>query len=440
MTASSTFSAQLHDAPRRASRTSPVCDDAAADAARAWSAAGNVIFLVGLLMAVGVAMVYSASVTLRGSEFSWHNWWGSPLRQSIFAFVGFLAMLVAAHLDYRTLAWRGPRDGWRAGTLVGLAVLLIVAGLVLPDENTSRLGGQRSLGFHVGGLSVSFQPAEFAKVALVVGLAALLTRPSLRALATQAPRRTGRNADARRRPAKLPLAQAVLPALGLGGLLVGLTGIADFGTAALMGTVLFCILLAAGARYTHLGALFLIGVLAAGALLWMEPYRVERLQAFLIHSEDTRGKAYQVTQSLLAIGSGGWWGRGLGAGVQKYGYLPQDNNDFILATICEELGVAGALAIVGVFLLLLWQGWRISRLAPDSFGRLLAIGLTLALCLQAAFNVGVVTHALPTKGISLPFVSAGGSGVIFLGIAAGLLASVGRTRAALATLPDDQTG
>jgi cell division protein FtsW len=114
--------------------------------------------------------------------------------------------------------------------------------------------------------------------------------------------------------------------------------------------------------------------------------------------------------------------------VQKYGYLPQDNNDFILAIICEELGFAGGLLVVALFLALLWRGWRLAATAGDPFGRLLATGFTLLICLQAAFNIGVVTDSVPTKGISLPFVSAGGSGVLFLGVAAGLLASVGRFR------------
>jgi cell division protein FtsW len=125
--------------------------------------------------------------------------------------------------------------------------------------------------------------------------------------------------------------------------------------------------------------------------------------------------------------------------VQKYGYLPQDNNDFIYAILCEELGVAGGLGVIAIFLVLLWRGWWIAERAVDPFDRLLAAGITLTLALQAAFNVAVVINVVPTKGISLPFVSAGGSGVIFLGTAAGLLASVGgRTlarRATVRTLP-----
>ncbi|RMF81072.1 MAG: hypothetical protein D6744_07550 [Planctomycetota bacterium] len=150
-----------------------------------------------------------------------------------------------------------------------------------------------------------------------------------------------------------------------------------------------------------------------------------RVMSFIESWSDLSKASYQVTQSLIAIGSGGWWGRGLGAGVQKYGYLPQDNNDFIFAIVCEELGIVGGLVVIALFLLLLWRGWRIACATLNPFGRLLAAGVTLMICLQAAFNIAVVTNCVPTKGISLPFVSAGGSGVLFLGMAAGLLASVG---------------
>ena len=212
------------------------------------------------------------------------------------------------------------------------------------------------------------------------------------------------------------------------GLLIGLTGIEDYGTAALMGLVMLALMFLGRARWTHLGLMCLLAAVAGTVLVLVKQHRIDRIQAFFSKVPDTTGAGYQINQALLAIGSGGWFGRGLGAGVQKYGYLPQDNNDFILAIICEELGVVGGIVVVALFLTLLWRGWRIAVHAPDRFGRLLAVGLTLTICLQAAMNIGVVTKSIPTKGISLPFVSAGGSGVVFLGLAAGLLAAVGRRR------------
>jgi cell division protein FtsW len=379
----------------------------------------QVVFVVGVLMALGVTMVCSADVDVK-SGFSLRDWWDSPLRQAAFALAGFLAMLTAAHLDYRVLAWRGRAGGWRAGLLLAAAAGLLVLVLV-PGIGHSAGGAWRQI--MLPGLGFGFQPSELAKVVLVIWLAARLTRD------TQAGPAHAASAGARRasRPGDVrDLRRGFLPVLVGGGLLIGLTAIEDFGTAALMGIAMVAMLFVGGARLWHLGW---TGLLAAGAgalLVVMRPHRVERILTWWSEDPDPSGAGYQINQALLAIGSGSWYGRGLGAGVQKYGYLPQDNNDFILAIICEELGVVGGVAVALLFLLLLWRGWRIAVQAPDPFGRLLATGLTIMICLQAAFNVAVVTNSVPTKGISLPFVSAGGSGVVFLGVAAGLLAAVGR--------------
>jgi len=393
------------------------------------------VFTAGALMTLGVAMVYSATVTIEGSGLSTdvQTWWHSPLRQGVFALAGFLGLLGAAHLDYHMFAWTRPRDGWRAGILAALAVGLLVA-VLMPGIGKEALGARRAI--EVPGLGgLSFQPSEIAKVVLVVWSAALLTRPLGPATG---PRWALLRAPARRQP---PLgnagdfARGFLPAAVSGAVLIGLTGIEDFGTAALMGAILMALLLAGGARLWYLAAAVLPGIGAGVLLVSLKPARLARLTTFFGAEADPGGAGYQINQALMSIGSGGWFGRGLGNGVQKYGYLPQDNNDFILASICEELGVAGGLVVTALFLVILWRGWQISREAPDAFGRLLALGLTLTICLQAAFNIGVVTHSVPTKGISLPFVSAGGSGVVFLGLATGLLASIGRRYAGVAWQP-----
>jgi len=377
-----------------------------------------VVLIAGALMAFGVAMVYSASVTVRGAELDLRQWWNTPLRQCAFALAGFIGMLLAAHCDYRWLSWSRRRDLWRPLGLYVLAVALLVAVQVVGR----RVGGiQRSLVVMTHPFRLTFQPAELAKVVLVVWLAALLTR--------------GQGDWTGPACANLPIRRfwsGLVPAVVSCGLLIGLTGLEDFGTAALMGVIMVWMLLVGGARWWHIGLVAMAGLVGGAGLLAIEPYRLDRIRTFLgfvsdkLPPPDPLGQGYQVDQALLAIGSGGWLGRGLGAAIQKYGYLPQKDNDFILATICEELGTIGGLAVIAMFLLLLWRGWRLSRLAPDLFGRLLAAGVSLLIGLQAAFNVAVVTNSVPTKGISLPFVSAGGSGVLFLGIAAGLLASIGR--------------
>lgn len=403
----------------------------------------SIVFLAGVLMTLGVAMVYSASVTVEGAGFNLRQWWNSPLKQCVFALGGFLVMLVAAHVDYRIFAWQRPRDGWRPGVLTLLTLGLLIA-VFIPGVGHESLGARRAIMILRGPPTIQFQPSELAKVALVIWLAALLTRPP----GSELHRPRWRLIPWSRAKSPQPIARGdvrdfrtgFLPAVLSAGVLIGLTGIEDFGTAALMGVVMLILLFVGRARLTHLGLMGLAACAAGAALVIMKPHRVERIKTFMAETPDPMGAGYQINQALMAIGSGGWFGRGLGAGIQKYGYLPQDNNDFILAIICEELGVVGGAFVVLVFLALLWRGWRIAVHAPDAFGRLLALGLTMTITLQAAMNIGVVTNSIPTKGISLPFVSAGGSGVVFLGLAAGLLAAVGRTRSPALSSESDEIG
>lgn len=294
--------------------------------------------------------------------------------------------------------------GLRVCGLYLLATALLVA-VLIPGIGTTRLGAARAIVVTNSPISISFQPSELAKVVLCIWLAALLNRPRFNIRS---------------------LARGYLPIVVSAAVLILLTGIEDFGTAALMGAVTLVVLLHGGARWSHIFLTGLLGLAVGGALIWHKPYRWDRIATFFSPSSDVQDDAYQVNQSLNAIGLGGWWGRGLGASLQKQGYLPQINNDFIFALVCEELGVAGGLVVIGLFLFLLWRGWRIAVASETSFGRVLATGISLMLCLQAAFNIGVVTNSVPTKGISLPFVSAGGSGVLFLGLAAGILASIWR--------------
>lgn len=384
---------------RMTSRTQPLepLDSEPAD--------GWIIFLVGLLMSLGVVMVYSASVRADADPIDWSQWWNSPLRQGAFALLGLIVLLIIAGLDHRLWRWTRRRGMLPAGIVAGAALLLLVA-VLIPGLGESRLGAQRAFALPGG---MTFQPSEFAKVAMIVWLAAMLSRPGV-------PVRS--------------LWTGYLPAIGTAGILIALTGLEDFGTAALMGLVAFVMLMMAGARATHLGATAVLGLGAASILVFSKEYRIRRLLSFLSEAPDPAREGYQLSQALIAIGSGGWWGRGLGNGVQKYGYVPHDENDFIFAIICEELGVAGGIVVCALFMALLWRGFIVVRRSPDDYTRLLAGGLTMVICLQAAINIAVVTGAVPTKGISLPFVSAGGSGLMFLCLAAGLLAACGRVEPA----------
>lgn len=414
-----------------------------------------IIFVVGALMALGAVMAYSAVVGVEGARFDWAQWWRTPLRQCFFAAAGFATMLLVASFDYRMLRWDERAGLWRSTSLLVLA-LLLVALLYAPGIGREQLGATRSLPLIPGMLT--FQPPEVAKLSLVIWLAAVLSSPlfdvrrtirppwwvawliSRPLLVTRAAGRRAHQAIRRRvyegRWVPLGFAFVAVPT----GLLVAMVAIEDLGTGALLGVVLLIMLIVGGARWRDLAMIVPLGLAAGALFIVMKPYRWARLVSFFSPEATSTGdERYQITQALLAIGSGGWFGRGLGASVQN-SYLPQSHNDFIFAIICEELGVVGGGVVVLLFLLLLWRGWWVARRAADTFGRLLAIGLTLTICLQAAFNIGVVTEAVPTKGISLPFVSAGGSGVIFLGGAAGLLASVGGRRELISRGPTGAGG
>jgi cell division protein FtsW len=203
----------------------------------------------------------------------------------------------------------------------------------------------------------------------------------------------------------------------------------DFGATVMIAALLFAMLWAAGARPCHLGAV-------AGAALPMlvfqaghQAYRMRRLSSFLDPWQTARGAGFQLIQSFIALGAGGEWGVGLGAGRQKMFYLPQAHTDFVFAVIAEEFGIAGALAVMLLFGVILLRGMRIARTEPDSFASLLAVGLTALLSLQALINIAVVVGLVPTKGLPLPFLSYGGSAMVMSLGALGALLGLGRRKA-----------
>jgi cell division protein FtsW len=213
------------------------------------------------------------------------------------------------------------------------------------------------------------------------------------------------------------------------------TVIEDFGTAALIGIVSFLMMLVGGARLWHLALAAVPATGAAAFFVMGTPYRWARMTSFLDPWKDARGQGYHMVQSLLSFASGGVAGRGLGNGIQKLGYLPEDTTDFVFAVVCEELGFLGALTVACMYLGVLLVAVRAIRTANlDPFGKLLAFGLAATLGLQACINMAVATVSMPTKGMSLPLVSAGGTGLIITCASLGLLASVLRRRTELAPL------
>jgi cell division protein FtsW len=340
-------------------------------------------------------MVYSASQTVDPEGANPH-----ALRQACFAVVGLAAFVFGAMFPYRWLN-RGPVAVLTLAGSVALLVLVLLVGV-------GRGGVRRFLALP-GGLN--FQPSELAKFAVVIFLAWWLSRS------------TAPSDDARDRARSF--LRGFVPAVVVIGLVCGLVVKADFGTAALIATVAVLVCLIAGWRWWYPA---LLAVPAAAGFYFTVvrvPYRWERILVWLDPWKHYNDAGWHICQSLMAIGSGGLLGLGPGAGIQKH-YIPESTTDFIFAVLCEEMGILGGILVIGLFGVLVWRGGRIVRHAPDRFGFLLASGILLVIALQAMMNIGVVTSALPAKGISLPLVSYGGSGLAMMGFAAGLLASVGR--------------
>jgi cell division protein FtsW len=345
--------------------------------------------VTALLLGLGLVMVWSASSALAQERHgSAHHF---LVRQGAWAVLGLLVMVAAMRLDYRRL--RHPSVVYSA-LVVSTGLLIVV--LFMPAVNDTnrwlRLGG------------LSFQPAELAKVAMVLFLAYHLER------------RAGRENEF------LP---ALFPALLLLGWFAYLVFIQpDLGTAAVLALIGGAMLFLAGVRLRYLVALAIPGAGALYQAIMAADYRIDRLLAFLDPWADPRGSGYHIIQSLIAVGTGGVSGVGIMEGRQKLFYLPYPFSDFIFAVLGEEAGLLGASAVAAAFLVFLWRGVRAALKARDAFGMYLAAGLTLAIVLQAFLNMSVVLGLLPPKGIPLPFISAGGSSLVLSLLSVGLILSV----------------
>jgi cell division protein FtsW len=358
-------------------------------------------------------MVFSAGASLSAPPITQNLIKNPSVRQAMFSFAGLVTLLLVGLCPYESWRMRDRRQersplAWlQPSSCLMLIVLGLCAVVLVPGIGEERNGARRWLSLGPGSLGLGFQPSELAKLAVVVFFAA----------------RCAKLGDRIRR-----FWTGFLPMILILGSLGGLVGKEDFGTAALLLIVGFCMLLGAGARIWHVVLLSFPAFAGAVYLIIAEPYRVQRVLSFLDPYADPQGKGYHQIQSLITIASGGWWGRGLGAGIQKYGYLPEGRTDFIFAVICEELGIIGGTAVIALFAILVWQGRKAMMNADTEFGRLLALGATMTIGLQAAMNIAVVTVSVPTKGIGLPLVSAGGTGVIFFSVLVGLLVNVARAR------------
>ncbi|MBO8162263.1 MAG: stage V sporulation protein E [Brevibacillus sp.] len=348
-----------------------------------------IIFTTLFLLGIGIVMVYSASAIVALKH-------GDPYfftkRQLIFAILGIASMYTVMNIDY----WVWKR--WaKTGFLIsaGLLVLVLLIGV--------EVNGSKSwLGLGAFGI----QPGEFAKIGVAIFLAKWLSE---------------------NQKIIVLFKKGLLPALAIPTSCFALIMLQpDLGTGTvLMGTALLMIFVA-GARISHYIWFGLLGLAGFAALVLSAPYRIKRITAFIDPWQDPLGSGYQIIQSLYAIGPGGLLGLGLGQSRQKHLYLPEPYNDFIFSIIAEELGFIGGSLVLLLFLLLLWRGMRVAITAPDLFGSLLALGIIGMIAIQVVINVGVVTGMFPVTGITLPFLSYGGSSLTLMLTGVGILLNISR--------------
>jgi len=360
----------------------------------ALAADGLLLAVVLLLSGIGAVMVYSASAVTAAARYkdSFHFLW----RQLLAMGVGLGLLLAALRLGYR-----------RAEALAYpiLTGSFIALGLVLLPFVGHVAGGARrwiTLG------PFSLQPAEGAKLALVLYLAHSL---------------------AKKREKVRTFSIGFLPHLVVASALMALCLLEkDLGTCVVMGLVLFVMLFAAGAKVSYLLGAFFLSLPLAWKAIAGTPYRLERILAWLDPFAHRRGAGYQMWESMVGIGNGGWLGQGLGEGRSKLFYLPEAHTDFIAAVIAEETGLLGLGLLILLYVIFVYRGLRAAYNAADAFGCYLALGVTTLVGVQALVNLGVVTVLLPTKGLTLPFVSYGGSSLMTLLAGSGLLLSVSASR------------
>ena len=346
-------------------------------------------FATILLVALSIVMVYSASAPMAMERY------GRATRflvtQAMWSVLGIAMLSVVMRIDYRF--YKEPTFIWTALGLVSVALLAVY--FRAPVNGARRWFGIGSLGV---------QPSELAKLVAIFFIAALLER------------RMHRIDDITY--SLLPIAIVVL------GLVALILPEPDFGTSMSILLVAAVMVFAAGLNYRYILGAMLCALPVIYVVVMGSAYRRRRTLAFLNPWEDPLGDGFQIIQSLIAVGTGGVTGKGLMNGVQKLFYLPEPHTDFIFSVISEELGLIGATAVVLCFCVVLWRGLRVSLRAPDQFGSFLALGLTMMVAVQAFINISVVLGLMPTKGIPLPFVSAGGSSLLINLVGMGILLNV----------------
>ncbi|GAX91007.1 stage V sporulation protein E [Effusibacillus lacus] len=350
-----------------------------------------IIVTVLLLLGLGVVIVYSASAIK--AEGTYGDSFYFAKRQLLWAIAGLGMMFFMMNFHYTRLKKC-------AKTIMLVCFLLLI--LVLTPLGVERNGSQAWLG--IG--SFGIQPSEAAKLGLIVFFAWYLERHQ--------------NQIHHFRKGLLPPLSILVLALGL------IMLEPDLGQSTVIAGTTIILIFAAGARVSHLLGLASLAIPAFAALVMVAPYRLKRIFAFLDPWKYELGEGYQIIQSLYALGPGGLMGLGLGRSRQKFLYLPEPQTDFIFCILAEELGFIGGATVIMLFLLLLWRGVRVAITARDPFGSLLAIGITAMIAVQVIINIGVVTGSMPVTGITLPFISYGGSSLLLMLTGVGILLNISR--------------
>jgi len=351
----------------------------------------TLLFCVLFLVGIGIVMVYSASSALALKKFGSDTYFLK--RQALFALTGLLALVLCGHIPlsiYRSLTY----------PLLGVAFILL---LLVPFSQLGIAAGGAKRWISLMGFS--FQPSEVARQAMILYLAYSMSKKQ----------------DQIKEFSIGFLPHAIV--LAIMALLILLQP--DFGSALLLGAITWILLFVGGVRWRYLlTAVLLILPLAYYVLINAE-YRIRRITSFLDPWQYPTEDGYQIVHSLMAFGSGGIWGAGIGQGYQKLFYLPEPHTDFIFSVIGEELGLVGILIILCLYTIILWRGIRIARNADNSYASFMALGITAAILLQVCVNMGVTLGLLPTKGLTLPFLSYGGTSLLVNMASIGILMHIG---------------
>lgn len=349
---------------------------------------------VAALVGIGLVMIYSASSATAYAEH--HDTAFYAKREFVWLFVGLVCAYGAYRIDYHRLKKAAPY--LLAASILALCLVLV------PHFGIVVNGARR----WIGASSLSFQPSEFAKLAIVIYLGAVIAQRGERITS---------------------LVQGLVP-LCVPVVLMAMLVLfePDMGTASLLLMIAFAMFFAAGARLTHLLGILAVTLPPVLLTILASPYRRARIFAFMDPWKDPQNTGFHIVQSLLALGSGGLFGVGLGASRAKFFYLPEQYTDFIFSVLGEELGWIGALVVIALFITFAYRAVKIAIAAPDRFGFFLAIGCTALIVIQAFINIGVVTSSWPVTGVPLPFISFGGSSLIVNLVAVALIVNVGRFR------------